>query len=102
MATRSWSSTTTNTSAPDHQDRSRSCSGVIRIDARLQSLDRELAPLRTSWVGDAQRAYSVAQARWDTAVREMRDLLRSTAQQVTVANDAYRAADARGARAFGG
>ena len=53
-------------------------------------------------MGDAQRAYAVAQARWDTAVREMRDLLRSTAQQVTVANDAYRAADTRGARAFGG
>jgi WXG100 family type VII secretion target len=75
---------------------------VDRIDARLQSLERELVPLRTSWVGDAQRAYAVAQARWDTAVREMRDLLRDTAQQVMVANDAYRTADARGARAFGG
>jgi early secretory antigenic target protein ESAT-6 len=74
---------------------------VDRIDGRLQSLERELAPLRTSWVGDAQRAYTVAQARWDTAVHEMRDLLRSTAEQVTVANEAYRAADARGARAFG-
>jgi early secretory antigenic target protein ESAT-6 len=75
---------------------------VGRIDARLHDLERDLAPLRTQWVGDAQRAYVVAQARWDTAVREMRDLLRSTAQQVTLANDAYRAADARGARAFGG
>lgn len=75
---------------------------VDRIDARLQSLQRELAPLRTSWVGDAQRSYATAQVRWDTAVREMRDLLRSSAQQVLVANDAYRAADARGARAFGG
>ena len=75
---------------------------VNRIDARLQSLERELAPLRTSWVGEAQQAYAAAQLRWDTAVHEMRDLLRGTAAQVTAANDAYRAADARGARAFGG
>jgi 6 kDa early secretory antigenic target len=75
---------------------------VNRIDARLQTLEHELRPLRTSWVGEAQQAYTVAQARWDTAVREMRDLLRATAQQVMAANDAYRAADARGARAFGG
>src|SRR5262249_34681805 len=75
---------------------------VDRIDARLQSLERDLAPLRTSWVGDAQQAYTVAQARWDAAVREMRDLLRNTAQHVAAANDAYRAADLRGARAFGG
>ena len=75
---------------------------VNRIDARLQSLERDLAPLRTQWVGDAQRAYVLAQAHWDTAIREMRDLLRGTAHQVTLANDAYRAADARGARAFGG
>lgn len=75
---------------------------VNRIDARLQSLERDLAPLRTQWVGDAQRAYVLAQAHWDTAIREMRDQLRGTAHQVTLANDAYRAADARGARAFGG
>src|SRR6476659_5923215 len=75
---------------------------VDRIDARLQALERDLGPLRTGWVGEAQLAYTAAQARWDTAVREMRDLLRSTALQVEVANDAYRAADARGARAFGG
>ncbi|MFZ2016763.1 MAG: WXG100 family type VII secretion target [Nocardioides sp.] len=75
---------------------------VNRIDARLQGLEGDLAPLRTQWVGDAQRAYVVAQAQWDTAIREMRDLLRGTAHQVTLANDAYRAADTRGARAFGG
>ena len=75
---------------------------VDRIDARLHTLECDLSPLRTSWVGDAHDAYTVAQARWHRAVGEMRDLLRSTAQQVAFANDAYRAADARGARAFDG
>lgn len=75
---------------------------VDRIDARLAALEHDLAPLRSQWVGEAQTAYVAAQARWDAAVHEMRDLLRGTAQQVTEANAAYRAADARGARAFGG
>ena len=65
-------------------------------------LDGELAPLRSQWVGEAQQAYTVAKARWDGAINEMRDLLRITSQQVTQANADYRAADARGARSFGG
>jgi early secretory antigenic target protein ESAT-6 len=73
---------------------------VTRIDARMQHLERELNPLRSSWVGDAQQAYTVAKARWDHAINEMRDLLRVTSQQVTQSNAEYRAADARGARSF--
>ena len=75
---------------------------VDRIDARMNHLDQELAPLRSQWVGEAQQAYVVAKARWDGAISEMRDLLRLTSHQVAEANAAYRAADARGARSFGG
>ena len=75
---------------------------VGRIDARLQRLEQDLAPLRSAWIGEAQEAYSGAKLRWEAAVTEMRDLLRHTSQQVTQANSSYRAADARGARAFGG
>jgi early secretory antigenic target protein ESAT-6 len=73
---------------------------VNRIDARMQQLEEELDPLRASWIGEAQQAYAVAKARWDAAVDEMRDLLRSTSQQVTRSDAEYRAADARGARSF--
>ena len=73
---------------------------VTRIDNRMQDLEQELDPLRTSWIGSAQQAYTVAKGRWDGAIREMRDLLRSTAHQVTTSNAEYRAADARGARSF--
>jgi 6 kDa early secretory antigenic target len=75
---------------------------VTRIDARIHDLERELEPLRTSWIGDAQRAYAVAAARWDGAITEMRDLLSATSQQVRRSNLEYRAADARGARSFEG
>ena len=75
---------------------------VTRIDARMHLLEQELGPLRSQWVGDAQQAYTVAKARWDGAILEMRDLLTLTSQQVTLSNADYRAADARGARSFGG
>jgi len=75
--------------------------GVVNaIDARLQRLDQELQPLRTAWIGDAQQAYAAAKRRWDAAISEMRDLLAQTSRQVGVANAAYWAADARGARTF--
>jgi early secretory antigenic target protein ESAT-6 len=73
---------------------------VTRIDARLQRLEQDLEPLRSAWIGDAQQAYAGAKQRWDAAVTEMRDLLQHTAQQVARSNSSYRAADARGARAF--
>jgi WXG100 family type VII secretion target len=73
---------------------------VNRIDARMNHLEQELNPLRSNWIGDAQQAYTVAKARWDGAIHEMKDLLHSTSQQVTQSNAEYRAADARGARSF--
>jgi len=73
---------------------------VSRIDARLQRLAQDLQPLRVSWIGDAQHSYIAAQQQWDAAIAEMRDLLREASQQVAQSNYSYRAADARGARAF--
>lgn len=73
---------------------------VSAIDARLHDLERELGPLRASWVGEAQEAYAAAKRRWDTAIAEMRDLLHRTSQLVTSADGEYRRADARGARSF--
>jgi early secretory antigenic target protein ESAT-6 len=73
---------------------------VAEIGGRMGRLERELSPLRSSWVGDAQQSYTVAKRRWDGAIAEMRDLLRDTSRQVTLSNADYRAADARGARAF--
>ncbi len=75
---------------------------VRRIDERLDGLEAELAPLRADWTGEAQRAYEVARRRWEQAMREMRDVLDSTGRTVVESNGAYRAADLRGAAAFGG
>lgn len=75
---------------------------VRRIDERLDRLEGELAPLRHDWSGDAQTAYTTAQATWDRALQEMRDVLDDTGRAVQVANADYRAADLRGARRFDG
>jgi len=73
---------------------------VQGIDNRLDRLERELAPLRSDWVGDAQHAYTVAKGRWDRAIREMKELLDESQRAVLTTNDDYRAADQRGAAAF--
>ena len=75
---------------------------VRRIDERLDRLEGELAPLRAEWTGEAQQAYEVARHRWEQAMREMRDVLDATGHHVADSNAAYRAADLRGAAAFGG
>ena len=73
---------------------------VKQIDARMERLEHELAPLQSQWAGNAQQAYNQAKARWDGAINEMRDLLHQTGQNVTQSNADYKAADARGAAAF--
>jgi early secretory antigenic target protein ESAT-6 len=73
---------------------------VNEIDGRLNRLERELAPLRSDWAGNAQQAYVAAKARWDGAIQEMRDLLDQTGRSVLQSNAEYRAADQRGAASF--
>lgn len=75
---------------------------VREIDDRLHRLEGELAPLRSDWVGNAQLAYATAKARWDAAITEMNELLGQTSRAVQHSNEEYRAADGRGAAAFGG
>ncbi|GGD12783.1 WXG100 family type VII secretion target [Nocardioides daphniae] len=74
---------------------------AVRIEGRLDQLESELAPLRSSWGGSAQESYVLAQRQWDAAMVEMVTLLRDFSVGVTEANEAYRAADLRGSRRFG-
>jgi early secretory antigenic target protein ESAT-6 len=73
---------------------------VNDIDDRLNRLEQELAPLRSDWSGNAQRAYLGAKARWDRSIGEMRDLLDETGRSVLQSNAEYQAADQRGAASF--
>ena len=75
---------------------------VKDIDDRLNRLESELQPLRSDWAGNAQQSYVIAKGKWDTAIQEMKDLLKETHVSVTNSNSEYKAADARGAAQFGG
>lgn len=76
--------------------------GAHRIGQRLDALEQELAPLRSSWSGAARGAYDTAKAQWDAAVDDMVVMLTQVGQGVQAADAAYRAADQRGAARFGG
>ncbi len=73
---------------------------VKDIDDRMNRLESELAPLKSDWHGNAQKAYTTAKAKWDWAIQEMRDLLDESHQTVYQSNAEYQAADKRGAAAF--
>lgn len=76
-------------------------SGFTAMDARLDALESELAPLRHDWSGQAQRAYLEAKQTWDTAIQEMLSLLEQTRGAVASSNVEYAVADSRGASHFG-
>lgn len=73
---------------------------VRAMDARLDALEHQLAPLAHEWAGAQQDAYRVAQAAWDGAMREMAELLDHTHRAIQQSNLDYAAADARGAARF--
>lgn len=73
---------------------------VKKIDARMDRLERELAPLKSDWSGSQQTAYDRAKAKWDWAIQEMRDLLDESHRTVYQSNAEYQAADRRGAAQF--
>ncbi len=73
---------------------------VKEIDDRMNRLESELEPLRSNWAGNAQQSYTVAKAKWDTAIQDMRDLLNESQSTVTNSNAEYMAADKRGAAHF--
>jgi 6 kDa early secretory antigenic target len=73
---------------------------VKDIDDRMNRLESELEPLKSKWMGNQPEAYRVAKAKWDWAIREMRDLLDDSQRTVYQSNEEYRAADQRGAARF--
>lgn len=73
-----------------------------RINERLDLLEKELQPLRNDWTGRAQETYVTAKGQWDAAIADMQQLLRDTSDSVRDSQEAYAAADAKGAAQFGG
>ena len=75
---------------------------MSQIESRLDSLEHELAPLRSEWDGSQQGAYHLAKRKWDNAIDQMKLLLNDTQRAVEQSSLEFGQADARGAAKFGG
>ncbi|MFC6153856.1 WXG100 family type VII secretion target [Nocardioides yefusunii] len=75
-------------------------SAARKIRSRLDELESQLAPLAEQWSGEARESYATAKRTWDQALAEMVTLLSDVSLAVADSNDAFRAADRRGAARF--
>ncbi len=75
---------------------------VRQIDARLDQLEGELAPLRGGWTGEARESYDTAKRQWDAAMHDMRTVLDDAGRAVSQSNAEYAARDRAGAARFEG
>lgn len=73
---------------------------ATRIRGRLDELDQDLRPLAQQWSGQARASHDAARSEWQRAMNEMVALLEQVSTAVHESNEAYRAADRRGADRF--
>lgn len=73
---------------------------AARIRSRLDELDQDLRPLAQQWSGQARSSHDAARAEWQRAMAEMVALLDQVSTAVDDSNQAYQAADLRGADRF--
>ncbi|MGO1950777.1 MAG: WXG100 family type VII secretion target [Mycobacteriaceae bacterium] len=56
------------------------------INATLEQLKSDIAPMVAEWEGESATAYQAAQQRWDAAALEMNQVLQTIARAVDDAN----------------
>lgn len=71
-----------------------------RIAAQLDELRRHLAPVVSSWTGDAAGRYNEAQQRWDRSATDLTETLHKIKGLVLGAGAGYRSVEAENARRF--
>ena len=73
-----------------------------RLNAALDDLRAQIAPLQATWSREAAEAYRVEQARWEQAAAALNDILVSLGNAVRDGADDVAATDRSAARAWGG
>lgn len=63
------------------------------LEGTLQNLESQLAPMVSTWTGDAREAYFVQKKKWDDASAAMAVILQQMGQAVDQANSNYQAAE---------
>jgi len=62
--------------------------------ATLEDLEKNLAPMVSTWTGTAQAAYHEQKTKWDTAAANLSQVLNQIGQAVGHAHENYTAAEA--------
>jgi WXG100 family type VII secretion target len=73
-----------------------------RMTSQLDDLKRYLAPMVSTWEGQAAQDYQMAQRKWDTAAADLNAVLAQIGVAVGAANDSYQQVERRNAGRWGG
>jgi len=63
------------------------------LQGTLESLESQLAPMVSTWTGDAREAYFIQKKKWDDASAAMATILQQMGQAVDQAHSNYQAAE---------
>lgn len=72
-----------------------------KLESRIDTLESELAPMRASWEGEAQAAYIAAKSKWDSGMRDIKQLLAEIGTAVTSSNSDYMSTEKANAGRWG-
>ncbi|AMO60224.1 WXG100 family type VII secretion target [Mycolicibacterium phlei] len=75
---------------------------AARLNAALDDLRTQIAPLQQVWTRQAAEAYRLEQARWEQAAAALNEILVSLGNAVRDGADDVAATDRRAATAWGG
>ena len=70
------------------------------LDSQLGQLERDAAPLVSSWDGDAKQAYEQRQARWRSASQDLQAMLRDIKAAVDESAADYQSTERKNTNLF--
>jgi WXG100 family type VII secretion target len=85
----------------EHTVRQEIHSTSARLNAALDDLRTQIAPLQATWTREAAEAYRIEQTRWEQAAASLNDILFSLGNAVRDGADDVAATDRSAARAWG-
>jgi WXG100 family type VII secretion target len=77
-------------------------STAARLNAALDDLRTQIAPLQEVWTRQAAEAYRIEQSRWEQAAGTLNEILTSLGNAVREGSDDVAATDRMAANAWGG
>ena len=76
-------------------------STVASMNNSLQDLKSYLAPMVSTWDGQAAQNYQAKQARWDQAAYGLNEVLAAIGRALGTANDGFQRTESQNASRFG-